>query len=84
MYNTTRRDMPDHPDVLRKHLEVLAVFGRKYGEYLMARRKREIEGQSDWSPHEWAEREWELRTLDHVLKLPSKRQASRGTTKCPR
>lgn len=50
-------------DEIRKHLEVLADFGKKYGDYLMARHKREREGHSDWSSREWAEREWELRRL---------------------
>ena len=50
-------------DEIREHLEVLEDFGNKYGEYLVARHKREGEGHSDWSSREWAEREFELRRL---------------------
>jgi hypothetical protein len=48
---------------IRKHIEVLAEFEQKYGEYLVARHNRGVEDHSDWSSREWAERERELRTL---------------------
>jgi hypothetical protein len=46
-----------------RHIEVLERFEQRYGEYLVARHNRGVEGSSDWSPREWAERERELRML---------------------
>lgn len=46
-----------------RHIEVLERFEQRYGEYLVARHNRGVEGSSDWSPREWAERERELRLL---------------------
>jgi hypothetical protein len=41
----------------------LSEFGRKYSEYLLARRDREMKGRSDWSTRDWSRREFELREL---------------------
>jgi hypothetical protein len=46
-----------------RHIGVLEEFEQKYGEYLVARHNRGMEGRSGWSSREWAERERELRTL---------------------
>jgi hypothetical protein len=51
------------PDQIRKHIEILSDFEQKYGDYLVARHNRQIEGRPDWSSREWAERERELRML---------------------
>lgn len=48
---------------IKRHIEVLDDFEQKYGEYLVARHNRELEGRSDWSSREWAERERQLRML---------------------
>lgn len=55
--------MTESPAWIRKHIKFLSLFEMRYGEFLAARRKREINGQSDWSLREWAERERELRML---------------------
>lgn len=41
----------------------LSEFGRRYSEYLLARRDREMKGHSDWSTRDWSRREFELREL---------------------
>jgi hypothetical protein len=51
------------PEQIRRHIEVLSDFEQKYGEYLVAHHNRQIEGRSDWSSRQWAERERELRRL---------------------
>jgi hypothetical protein len=55
--------MSDVPERIRKHIEDLSNFEQKYGEYLVAHHNRQIEGRSDWSSRQWAERERELRIL---------------------
>jgi hypothetical protein len=56
--------MDERAAQIRKHIEVLAEFEQKYGEYFVARHNRGVEEHySDWSSREWAERERELRTL---------------------
>jgi len=45
-----------------RHIAVLEEFEQKYGEYLVARHNRGVEG-SEWSRREWAERERNLRRL---------------------
>jgi hypothetical protein len=55
--------MPEMAMQIKRHVEVLELFEQRYGEYLVARNDRGVEGRSDWSSREWAERERELRML---------------------
>jgi len=50
-------------DQVRRHIEVLSDFEEKYGKYLVAHYSRQLEGRSDWSSRQWAERERKLRML---------------------
>lgn len=55
--------MAESTDQIRRHIEVLSDFGKKYGEFLVARQNRRVEGQHHWTTREWAERQRELRML---------------------
>ena len=46
-----------------RHIAVLEEFEQKYGEFLVAEHNRRLEGRSDWSSRQWAERHRELRRL---------------------
>lgn len=54
--------MPE-TDEIRKHIDVLSEFEQLYGEYLVARQNRQLEGRHDWPRREWARRERQLRML---------------------
>jgi hypothetical protein len=53
----------ESPQIIRRHIALLSDFGRKYSDFLLARRDRERQGHSDWSPRQWSERELALRML---------------------
>ncbi|HEY5054479.1 MAG TPA: hypothetical protein VII45_13845 [Solirubrobacterales bacterium] len=53
----------ESPQIIRRHVALLSDFGRKYSDFLVARRDREKQGHSDWSSRQWSERELEIRML---------------------
>ena len=55
--------VPKQAEQIRKHIAVLTEFEQKYGEFLVARQNRRVEGQHHWTTREWAERQRELRML---------------------
>jgi hypothetical protein len=62
-------EVSDDPNVvldraeIDKHVAVLEKFEQRLGEYIVADHNRRVEGRSDWSSREWAERTRELREL---------------------
>ena len=50
-------------DRFRQHIAALAEFEQKYGEFLVARQNRRVEGQHSWTNRAWFERKRELQML---------------------
>lgn len=55
--------MSESPEQIKRHIASLTDFEQKYDEFLVAEHNRRVEGRSDWSSRQWAERVREIRRL---------------------